>query len=418
MRITYLHQFFRLPSQGGGIRSYEMARRWAAEGHDVTIITSDMTGERTQIERSTIDGIGVIWLPVAYHQTMNIRARLKSFFGYMIQAGRVAAHEPESDVVLATSTPLTVALPGAYLARRHRAKFVFEVRDLWPEVPIALGALPSAPMRWAARLLERFAYWRADHIVALSPGMAAGVAAAGVESAAISIIPNSADCELFNVPPSAAEQFRAERPHLGHGPLLVYTGTFGAVNDACWLVELMAAVSRIDNHVQLLMIGFGSQEDDIRALAERHGLLARNVHIEGYMSKREIAATLAAADVSFSTVADVPELDHNSANKVFDAFAAGTAVGINHGGWLAELLEGSGAGLQLPRDPAKAAENLCDLLSDHAAMASMRKASSELGRRFDRNWHAAQYLEIMSDLTATGRAEARDLVAVGPDGPA
>ncbi len=416
MRIMYIHQFFRLPEQGGGIRSYELARRWVDEGHEVTVITSDMWGDKTEPWRSTVSGVDVIWLPVSYHQTMSLTARLRSFFGFMYQTAVAARTVPRCDIVLATSTPLTVAIPGAYAARRHKAKFAFEVRDLWPEVPIALGSLSFAPMRWAARALERFAYWRADHIVALSPGMAAGVAAEGVDPADISVIPNSSDLEVFTVDASVPRAFIAERPHLGSGPLLIYTGTFGEVNNAAWLVDVMAELVHHSPDAQLLLVGFGSQEDQIRARAKDLGLLDSRIHIEGYVPKREIAAALAAADVTFSTVADIAELEHNSANKVFDAFAAGTTMAINHGGWLADLLTETGAGLVLSRDPSTAAAQLHEHLADPAALTLSAKAAAELGRHFDRDWHASNYLEIMNELAQRGRAAGRDLVEHGPAG--
>ena len=415
MRILYFHQFFRLPEQGGGVRSYELARRWVKEGHEVTVITSDMWGDSTEPWRSEVEGIEVRWLPVNYHQTMTMADRLRSFFEFMYRASVEAHSVPRCDVVLATSTPLTIAIPGAYAARRHKARFAFEVRDLWPEVPIALGALSFAPMRWAARLLERFAYRQSDHVVALSPGMAAGVAHGGVEPTDISIIPNSSDRDMFDVGADEVEAFLSARPFLRGGPLLIYTGTFGDVNNSLWLVQVMIELVELHNDVQLLFIGFGSQEEEIRSLATRHGLLGERIHIEGYVPKADIAAALSAAAISFSTVADVPELEHNSANKVFEAFASGTPIAINHGGWLADLLKDSGAGIVLPRDPASAARQLRDLLGDKAALSLAGAASNNLGRHFDRDVHAAHYLAIMSELVANGRAEGRDLVAMELD---
>ena len=91
-----------------------------------------------------------------------------------------------------------MALPAIAASRRHRAPFVFEVRDLWPEAPIQMGALTNPLGVRAARALERFVYRRAAHVVALSPGMREGVIAAGKPAEQVSLIPNASDLELFS----------------------------------------------------------------------------------------------------------------------------------------------------------------------------------------------------------------------------
>ncbi|MBD3176836.1 MAG: glycosyltransferase, partial [Armatimonadia bacterium] len=145
MHILYLHQYFCTPEGSSGTRSYEMARRLVAAGHRVTMVCSaanlghlDLPAGRSDLE---IDGIHVIALNVAYSNRMSHLERIKAFYRFAWgarQAGRAASGV---DVVFATSTPLTIAYPGVGASRRHRCPMVFEVRDLWPELPIAVGAL-------------------------------------------------------------------------------------------------------------------------------------------------------------------------------------------------------------------------------------------------------------------------------------
>lgn len=387
-RIAYVHQYFTTPDSpgGGGTRSYEMARRLVDDGHEVHMITTDVDAVKPSWRWTTsvVDGITVHALPVPYANEMGYSARLKAFARFAIASTwRAASVRP--DVVLATSTPLTVAIPGAIAARVRRARFVFEVRDLWPELPIEVGALTNPFAKVAARALARFAYRNAESVIALSPGMAAGVAAHGYPPERISVVPNGCDLDRFAVDPEAGAAFRAARSWLGGRPLVLYAGTFGLVNGVGWLVRLAAEVARLDDQVAFLLIGSGREKDDVEALARELGLLGYTVFVEGPVPKTSMPAALSAATLASSVFTTTGMVD-NSANKFFDALAAGRSLLINHDGWQAELLADTGAGLVLPPgDLPGAAETLVAHLRDERWLAASRGAAGELAReRFAR----------------------------------
>ena len=175
MQILYLHQFFITRAGVGGTRSYEFARRFVASGHRVRMVTA---GEGT----STVDGIDVVGVPGAYSDYMSATAatdrdRMLAFGRFAAGATAAALRGPRPDVIYATSPPLTIALPALAAAARWRAPLVFEVRDLWPEAPIQMGALANPRLQRQARSLERQAYRRARRVIALSPGIRDGVIA-------------------------------------------------------------------------------------------------------------------------------------------------------------------------------------------------------------------------------------------------
>ena len=114
---------------------------------------------------------------------------------------------------------------------------VFEVRDLWPELPIAIGALKNPFLISAARLLEKYAYKNADRIVALSPGMKEGITKTGPGEDKVAVIPNSCDRGLFRVPPEEGERLRRRYDWLVDRPLVIYLGTFGKVNGISYLAD-------------------------------------------------------------------------------------------------------------------------------------------------------------------------------------
>lgn len=395
MRILYLHQYFATPAMSGGTRSYEMARRLVRYGHEVHLITSERSGQGNAWRQTDEAGIQVHWYPVPYVPQMSHAERIRSFFCFAWHAARKAA-EISGDVVFATSTPLTIALPAVYAARKQRIPMVFEVRDLWPETPIAMGALRRPWTIAAARYLERFAYRNAVEIVALSPDMQRGIAAHGYPPERIAVIPNASDRDFFTVPASQGEAFRQSQPWLGSRPLVVYTGALGAVNGVEYLARLAAAVATRDAEIRFLVVGSGREEAKVRQTAQELGVLDRNFFLQGTVPKHQIPAILSAADLATSVVINVKALWANSANKIFDGLAAGRPVAINHEGWMAEMIRETGCGLVLPpTDFDAAAEQLIAALRNPLWNRAARLAAERVAReRFDRD-RLAEQLEVV-----------------------
>ncbi|GIF14504.1 glycosyltransferase family 4 protein [Actinoplanes teichomyceticus] len=399
MRITYIHQYFKTPGMAGGTRSYEFARRLVERGHEVHMITGAPAGDRART--STEAGIVVHWLPVPYDNAMSYRRRLWAFLGF-VRRSAVVAGRLRHDLVFATSTPLTVAIPGAYAALRRRVPMVLEVRDVWPELPIAVGALRSPVSRWAARRLEAWAYHRAAHVIALSPGMAGSIRRRFAD-VAVTVVPNSCDRALFADADRTGAALRRDTPWLADRPLVLYAGTLGLANGVDYLVRMAAALAETDPEVRVVILGDGGMRDRIRALAAELGVLERNLFLLGPVSKAEVVAFFGACDLAVSVFLDLPELGNNSPNKVFDAFAAGRPVAVNHGGWIAELIAETGAGLVLPPgDPAGAAAAVAGFVRDRTAGAAARAAAGALARdRFDRDLLFRDFERVLTGAVAS-----------------
>ena len=382
----------------GGTRSYEFARRLVERGHEVHMIAGEPAGDRART--STEAGIVVHWLPVPYHNSMTYRRRIWAFIGFVGRSAAVAGRL-RHDLVFATSTPLTVAIPGVYAALRRQVPMVLEVRDVWPEVPIAVGALRSPVSRWAARRLEAWAYHRAVHVIALSPGMADSIRRRFAE-VAVTVVPNSSDRELFAGADRAGALLRQATPWLTDRPLVLYAGALGLVNGVDYLVRMAARLADTDPDVRVVILGDGRTRDDVRALATELGVLDRNLFMLGPVTKAEVVAFFGACDLAVSVFIDLPELGNNSPNKVFDAFAAGRPVAVNHGGWIAELIAASGAGLVLPPDdPAGAAAAVAGFVRDRAACGAARAAASVLARdRFDRDLLFRDFERVLTEAVA------------------
>lgn len=398
MKILYLHQYFKTPKDSGGTRSYEMARRFVKEGHRVVMITSDTdTEENGDWYQSDIEGIEVHWLPVPYNNKMSYSERIKAFFKFALKAGKKATSF-DTDVIFATSTPLTIAIPAILAKKKLKIPMVFEVRDLWPELPIAMGAIKNPIIKFAAKRLERYAYKHSKHVVALSPGMKEGIVKTGYSEDRVTTIPNSSDIDLFTVKDEVGESFKNKYDWLKDRPLVVYTGTLGHINGVGYLTEIAKEMQSINPEVRFVVVGDGVEYQKIKGLAIERDVYEQNFFMLGKIPKMEMPAVLNAADVATSLFIDLKPMWVNSANKFFDALASGTPVAINYGGWQKKELNRSGAGIILsPTDYKKAAQELNMLLSDGNRLNNMGENAKKLAKeKFDRDLLAKELLDVLN----------------------
>ncbi len=402
MKIVYLHQYFNTPDMVGGTRSYEMARRLVEKGHSVHMITSIQKPSADDVLWQTTNegGIDVHWTPVLYNNSMGYNERIKAFLAFAWRAARKAATF-SPDVIFATSTPLTIALPAVYGAKRARCPMVFEVRDLWPLVPIELGVLRNPITKQAGLQLERFAYRHAKRIVALAPGMGDHVVSTGYPEDQVAIIPNGSDLELFDVGDAAGQAIRASHSWLGDNPLVLYSGALGVINGADYLAEIAAVCLERAPDIRFVLIGAGKEKELIRQRAQELGVLDKNVFLLGAMPKKDVPAWHAAADLTTALIQG-PEClwKHAVQNKFFDSLAAGRPIACNFHGWQSEIADEAGAGIIIDyREPKSAAEHFIRVLRDRdwleKAGANARKLGEE---RFDRGLLADQLEAVLQEV--------------------
>jgi glycosyltransferase involved in cell wall biosynthesis len=378
MQILYLHQFFITRAGVGGTRSYEFARRFVARGHRVRMVTA---GEGS----SSVDGIDVVGVPGAYSDYMSATAasdrdRMVAFGRFAAGATAAALRGPRPDVIYATSPPLTIAAPALAAAARWRAPLVFEVRDLWPEAPIQMGALDNPRVQRQARSLEGRAYRRARRVIALSPGIRDGVIATGVPAGKVVMVPNSSDLDLFRPsPPPSDDRF-----------VVSYFGTMGEANDLTPAIE----AARLLPDMSFVLMGDGKRRADLERTAPP------NVSFPGpAASKEEVAELAARSGACLTLFKDVPVLATNSPNKLFDTFAAGRPAIVNMDGWMRQLVEDNDAGLYV-RDAADLAQKLAWLRAHPEEVERMGRNGRELAEReFDRDLLAGRVLDVLEEVT-------------------
>ena len=401
MRVLYLHQFFATrDSSLGLIRSYEFGRRMVERGHRVTMVTSSSRlpeeYERRLFVEGEVDGIRVRSVRVRYSNYMGHLRRMWSFALFTVGATWLAATAGRHDVVVATSTPLTVGIPGWIAAFLTRTPFVFEVRDLWPEAAIQMGALKrGSVLARLAKSLERFLYRRAASVIALSPGMAEGVIAEGVDPTRVHMIPNCSDLDLFH--PGPKDAGLVERYGLAGHFVVGYAGAIGPTNALEGTVpdtaRALAARGRCD--IMFLIAGEGKSTPEL----VRRTRDLDNVRLLGTVPKKEVPTLTRTADLLLTLFADVPILATNSPNKFFDALASGRPVLVNQPGWMRELVEDNDAGLYVPAGDGRAMADAIEALADDPERAARlgRNARLLAERQFGRDEQAERFICVLED---------------------
>jgi glycosyltransferase involved in cell wall biosynthesis len=399
----------------GGTRSYEMARRMVSAGHDVHMITSyreDSTAKENWFTTNEA-GINVHWYPVLYSNHMSNVERIKAFFLFA-KAAKNKAISLGGDVVFATSTPLTIALPAIPAAKKNKIPMVFEVRDLWPEMPIAMGVLNNPILRYLARKLEVWAYKHSSSIVALSPGMKEGIVKTGYPSSNVAVIPNSSDISEFKHDSQAALVSRSSRSWLGDKPLLVYTGTFGRVNGVDYFVDLASELKKIDSDIKILLVGDGQEREAVIQKAKQLSVFNHNLFFETKIPKNKIPGLLSAANLASALFIDLPEMRPNSANKFFDALASGTPILLNYGGWMHNLVKENSCGLAMWQKPLdQVASELESCMHDEKWLLESGEAARRLAESsFDRDILAGHLIELLESVVI-GESEKAEKIAPG-----
>jgi glycosyltransferase involved in cell wall biosynthesis len=398
MKVLYFHQHFSTPTGSTGIRSYAMARKLIERGHSVTMVCGSYGGGNTGLDsdfhkgrrEGTVDGVHIIEFDLAYSNHDSFIKRSGVFLKFALRSIGLAFSE-SYDVLFATTTPLTAGIPGIF-ARWLRGKpFVFEVRDLWPELPREMGVIKNPVVLQLMAALEWFSYRSAHHLIGLSPGIVNGIARVGVKHENIAMIPNGCDLPIFSKP------ITSWRPE-GVAPtdlMAVFTGTHGMANGLDAVLNAAAILKqRQQQDIKIVLIGQGKLKPALQARVQVEGL--DNVIFHPPVDKQTLAGLMASTDIGLQILANVPAFYYGtSPNKFFDYIAAGLPVLNNYPGWLADMITEHQCGFAVPPDNAEA---FADALEKAATQRDLLKIMGANARQlaetqFDREQLSNQFVD-------------------------
>ncbi|MEV6209740.1 glycosyltransferase family 4 protein [Kitasatospora sp. NPDC051914] len=401
MRIWIFNHYAAPPDCAAGTRHYEIGRALTTAGHEVTVFASSFShfsrreerlapGERTAMR--TIDGVRFLWVRTPPYLSNGYR-RVLNMLAYTVRVLPAQRRLERPDVIVGSSVHPAAVLAAWLAARRRRARFVVEVRDLWPQTLIDMGALrPNGLPARLLRLAESFSYRQASAVICLLPGAAAYLEARGVPRDKIHYVPNG----ISDRPGADGTGGRAlpDPPDAGSGASELidrirrlrkdgfltagYLGSHGPANGIGTVVEAAAELRTRGAQVAVVLVGDGQEKAACQQLADRHGL--DNVLFWPPVPKQAVPAVLAELDVTLFCVRDVAVFKYGlSSNKLFDYLAAGKPVLFASNAPGGPVRE-SGGGLCVPAESPSA---VADALSALAAMSETeRERMGELGRRW------------------------------------
>ncbi|MCP9808474.1 sugar transferase [Cyanobium sp. HWJ4-Hawea] len=422
MKILYLHQYFSTPAGAGGTRSYYLARSLVEAGHQVQMVClrdarshTGLSGSFTRgLRTGLVDGITVVEFDLPYSNYLGLFGRSLVFLRYSWLSLKLALHS-DADLVFATTTPLTAGIPGIAARWLRGVPFVFEVRELWPELPRAMGVVRNPLVLAGLSALEWLSYHSADACIGLAPGICEGIAERGIEPSLITSIPNACDLELFQPQPSG----KMKQPQLISGLpapfppnsfVAAFTGAHGLANGLDAVLDVAAELQHLGRQdIQLLFIGDGRCKPALQQRVASEGLV--NCHFLPLIPQLQLAEILRqSVHVGLMVFDDFPAFYcGTSPNKFFDYLACGLPVVINYPGWLAELIQEHQLGIPVsPRDSDAFAAALITLAEQPALVASMGSNARSLAEsRFSRRLLADQCRQVL-ETTATRYARRRN----------
>jgi len=400
VRILYFHQHFTTPQGSGGTRSYEFAQALIKRGHQVTMICGQMDRDSLNLpfdekrgwSRGLINGIDVIALPLSYSNHDGIGLRLITFFKYALKSIRIAL-DFEYDLIFATSTPLTAALPGIFASWLKGKNFIFEVRDLWPELPKAMG-MKNPILLGGMWVIEGWAYRSSIACVGLSPGIVEGIKKRSPKNHPIALIPNGCDLEIFKPQPKATIQIEGVKP----GDFVVgFTGAHGKANGLDAIIEAARELKkRNTQNIKFLLIGDGSEKARLQRIADTEKL--ESIIFHPPIPKLALAQITAQLDCGLMFLDNIPAFYYGtSPNKFFDYISAGIPVINNYPGWLAEMINHQQCGCVVPPgDTTRLVNCLIELHTKPALCQHMGQNSRQLAQtQFSRLHLANNFCEFI-----------------------
>jgi len=393
MRTIFLTQWF--DPEPGASRGLPLARWLADHGHDVQVLTGVPNypgghvypGYRMRLwQREVMDGVPVLRVPLYPSHDTSALGRVTNYTTFSLSAATLGtALLAPGDVAYVYHPPATVGLPAMMLKTLRGMPFVYHIADMWPESVVESGMLDSAAVRRIVRgLLSvwcRVVYRQARAITVLSPGFKRLLVERGVPGDKIHVIYNWTDEAMFR--PVPRDEALARELGLAGRFNIVYAGNLGPLQGLDAVVRAAARVRTVRS-IQIVIVGVGQQELELRALARSLG--ANNVLFVGRRPYQEMPRICALADVHLVHLRDLPFFRATIPSKTQVALACARPVLMAVNGDAADIIRKAEAGVTCPpEDEARLADAmvaLAETAGDELAAMGQR------GRRF--------YLDEMS----------------------
>jgi len=405
MRILVVTHYFPPEIGAPQARLSELARAWAADGDNVTVLTG-MPNHPTGVIPSAyrrrlrvferIDGYDIVrtWL----YATPNEEFIKKTIghLSFMVTSVLLGLWRTGAADVVVVSSPTFFSIFGAWaISKLKRAPLVIDVRDLWPAIFVELGVLTNRQLVGLLERLELWAYGQAAEVVVVSEGFRQDLIRRGVPAQKVTTIRNGADLDRFT--PGGDSGPGRRRLRVTEGEILaLYLGAHGLSHGLDTVLEAAAIVTDAPGvSVRIALVGEGAKRSALLAQADRLGVM--NITMHPGVPRDEVPGLLAAADICLVPLRDVPLFSTFIPSKIFEYFAAGKAVIGALRGEAAEILRDGGALVVEPGDPAALARAIATLAGDPDRRTAMgAEARQYVIAHFDRRHLATVYRAVLA----------------------
>lgn len=402
MRIVYIHQHFMTNLGKAGTRSYDVSRHMAENGHEVHMIcgiyyTSGLKPMPWYkfFRQEKMDGFYVTVCNVPYSNYYGPLIRMIAFWYFVLLATIAALRVSKPDVIFATSTPLTVGIPGYIASVFKRVPFVFEVRDLWPEAFVIAGELKPGLFVWLLQKLEEFLYAKAKKILLVSPGFEIRLKERGYPSEKLRTILLGADGELFRDAKPDAD-FR-RKYNLENKMVAIFTGAHGFSNGLDYVLEAAKYLKNRDD-IRIVLLGDGHEKPKLQEKAKTEAI--NNVLFLEAVTKTEMIGIVTACDVGLMILLHVGRPRPVTPNKIFDYMFAGLPGIVNFPGCTLDMVKQDGTGVGSdPDNPKDLAEKLVYFADNPDKRISMGKKAREVAyEKYSRKMIAKQITQTFEEV--------------------
>lgn len=359
MKILFLTDNFAPESNAPAIRTHEHTRSWVEMGHEVTVITCVpnfpagvvFEGYRNRLfQREVIDGVQVIRVWTYITRNEGFLKRTLDYVSYMFSAIIASLFVSRPDVVIATSPQFFTAIAGWVVSCLKWRPFVFELRDLWPETVLAVGATQGNVILDAFEGLAHFLYRRANLIIPVTQTFAERLVELGISKERIEVVTNGIDPDDIRIERSqreVRETYGIPQDAFSVG----YIGTLGMCHGLSTLLE-GAQTLLGDDRFHFVVMGDGADRDELIEILERDEL--NNVTLIDRQPRLEALAVLNSIDASLVMLRSSPVFETVIPSKIFEAMALEKPILLGVRGEAYRIVvEETGSGLAFtPEDSA------------------------------------------------------------------
>jgi glycosyltransferase involved in cell wall biosynthesis len=379
----------------------EHIKVWQEEGIIVDVVTSVPNfpkgkvypGYRNKLYQvQNVEGVSVhrVWTYIS--QNAGVLRRIVDYLSFCFSSF-IAGLFIKTDLIVATSPQFFTAVSGWLLATVKRSPWIFEVRDIWPESIVAVGAITNRTIIWSLEVLEKFLYRRADRIVVVTASFKQNLVSRGINERKIDVVPNG----VIHRSKNTGDQNLEMRKQLGLDDKFVigYMGTHGMAHGLDFI--LRAAQNILDTRVHFLFIGDGAEKQKLLALKDQLGLT--NVTFLPPVSKSEVWEYISTFDVALVPLRKSDTFKSVIPSKIFESAAAGLPILLGVEGESRALIEKYDCGVSFePENEQSFLDAIKGFLNEGVLVSDLKEGAIRLAADFDRRKMAKEYMAIFNKI--------------------